>query len=557
MGQRDRGEPTARVADGIRELERGRACYRQAAWADAYQSLSAADQAAPLGGDDLELLAMAAYLIGQDEDYLTALDRAHQAHLNAGQGLRAVRCAFWLGLRFLFRGETGRATGWLARAQRLLEGETHECAERGYLLLPIVEQQLAAGHFEAAFATAADAAEIGERCGDVDLIACTRHQQGRIRIRQGQVEEGLALLDEVMVAVTAGELSSLVTGLMYCSVIQACQEVYAFGRAREWTAALAEWCEEQPEMVAFTGVCRVHRAEIMQLCGAWQGAIEEAQRARERAQGVDRRATAAALYQQAEVHRLRGEFAAAEEAYKSASRWGLEPQPGLALLRLAQGRADAAVAAIRRAMSATADPLQRTKLLPAHVEIMLAANDIQEARGACHELEEIAGSFATGVLSAMAGYARGAVELAEGAPQAALGSLRCAFEVWQEVEAPYAAARVRVLIGLACRALGDDDGGGLELDAARAVFEQLGAAPDLARIDALIHGASPVHRHGLSRRELQVLRLVAAGKTNKAIAAELCLSEKTIDRHVSNIFAKLDVASRAAATAFAYRHKLI
>ena len=371
------------------------------------------------------------------------------------------------------------------------------------------------------------AAEIGERCGDADLIACARHDQGRIRIQQGQVEKGLALLDEVMVAVTAGELSSLVTGLMYCSVIQACQEVYAFGRAREWTAALAQWCEEQPEMVAFTGVCRVHRAEIMQLRGAWQEAIEEAQRARERAQGVGRQAAAAALYQQAEVHRLRGEFAAAEEAYRSASQWGLEPQPGLALLRLAQGRTDAAVAAIRRAVGATADRLQRTKLLPAHIEIALAVGNIRKRAAPATSWRRSPASFDTGVLGAMAAHARGAVELAEGDPHAALGSLRRAFEVWQQVEAPYAAARVRVLIGLACRALGDDDGGGLELDAARAVFEQLGAAPDLARIDALIQGASSVHRHGLTPRELQVLRQVAAGKTNKAIAAELCLSEKT------------------------------
>jgi DNA-binding CsgD family transcriptional regulator len=439
----------------------------------------------------------------------------------------------------------------------LLEHEEHECAEQGYLLLPVVEQQLAAGDCEAAYATAASAAAIGDRCGDADLIACARHDQGRIRIQQGQVEKGLALLDEVMVAVTAGELSSVVTGLMYCSVIQACQEVYAFGRAREWTAALAQWCEEQPEMVAFTGVCRVHRAEIMQLSGAWQDAIEEAQRVREHAQGVSRQTAAAALYQQAEVHRLRGEFAAAEEAYRSASQWGLEPQPGLALLRLAQGRTDAAVAAIRRALSAAADPLQRTKLLPARIEIMLAAGDVQDARTACRELEEITARLDAAVLGAMAAHARGALELAEGDAHAALGSLRRAFEVWQQIEAPYVAARVRVLIGLACRTLGDHDGGGLELDAARAVFEQLGAAPDLARIESLIRGAPSGRSHGLTPRELQVLRLVAAGKTNKAIAAELFLSEKTVDRHVSNIFVKFDVPSRAAATAFAYRHKLI
>ena len=366
--------------DAPDELRRGRECYARRAWADAYRSLSLADHVARLEAQDLELLAMSAYLIGRDDDYLRALERAHYAHLDARERLGAVRCAFWLWLRLIFRGETGRATGWLARAQRLLEPEEPDCAERGYLLLAAVEQHLAAGDCEAAYAAAAAAIEIGERCGEADLIACARHDQGRIRLQQGQVERGLALLDEVMVAATAGELSSIVTGLMYCSVIQACQEVYAFGRAREWTAALAQWCEDQPEMVAFTGVCRVHRAEIMQLQGAWQDAIEEARRARERSQGVSQQAAAAACYQQAEVHRLRGEFAAAEEAYRSASQWGSEPQPGLALLRVAQGRSDAAAAAIRRALSATSDRLKRTQLLPAYVEIMLAVGDVPEAR---------------------------------------------------------------------------------------------------------------------------------------------------------------------------------
>jgi len=539
------------------ELERGREWYAQRRWADAYDSLARADQATPLVGKDLELLAMAVYLIGRDEDYLSALERAHQAYLDAGEGVRAVRCAFWLGLRLLFRKETGRATGWLARAQRLLERETHECAERGYLLLPVVEQQLAVGDYEPAYATAASAVEIGECCGDPDLIACARHQQGRIRLRQGQVERGLALLDEVMVAVSAAELSPLVTGLMYCSVIQACQEVYAFGRAGEWTAALARWCEEQPEMVAFTGVCRVHRAEIMQLRGAWQEAIEEAQRAAERSQGVDRHASAAAFYQQAEVYRLRGEFAAAEEAYRSASQWGFEPQPGLALMRVAQGRDDAAAAAIRRSVSATTHRLQRARLLPAYVEIMLAIGDIQEARGAGNELEEIAETFQTEVLRAMAAQAQGAIDLAEGNTRTALGPLRRTLELWRQVEAPYEAACVRALMGMACRSLGDEEAAELEFGAARAVFEQLGAGPGLARPHVLAERAAPDHHHGLTPRELQVLRLVATGKTNKTIATELFLRERMIDRHVSNIFTKLDVPSRAAATAYAYAHKLI
>ena len=547
-----------RIASGCDHLECGRKHYELRAWADAYNALSLADhETSSLGAEDLERLALAAYLVGRDDEYLRTLERAHNAHVNAGQFAPAVRCAFWLGFRLLMRGEMGRATGWFARAQRLLERDARECAERGYLLLPVVEQRLDSGDLETAYALAADATAIGERCGDSDLIAFARHQQGRIRLQQGQLEAGLALLDETMIAVTAGQLSPLVTGLMYCSVIASCQQVYAIERSREWTAALAHWCEGQPDMVAFSGVCRVHRAEIMQLQGAWPDAIEEARRAGARAQGIDRRAAAAALYQEAEVHRLRGEFAAAEEAYRGASRLGLEPQPGLALLRLVQGRSDAAATAIRRIANTTVDPLKRMSLLPAYVEIMLAVGEVADARKACRELEEVARSFDTGVPRAIAAYACGAVALAEGDAQAALESLRRAFEAWQRIEAPYAAARVRVLIGLACRTIGDEDSAGLEIDAARSVFERLGAMPDLARIDSVMKPSYPSRAHGLTPRELQVLRLVSAGKTNKAVASELSLSEKTIDRHVSSIFSKLDVSTRSAATAFAYEHKLI
>jgi DNA-binding CsgD family transcriptional regulator len=375
-------------------------------------------------------------------------------------------------------------------------------------------------------------------------------------LQQFQVETGLTLLDETMIAATAGQLSPLVTGLMYCSVIAACQQVYAIDRSREWTTALAGWCDEQPDMVAFAGVCRVHRAEILQLQGAWLDAVEEARRAGERSRGIDRRASAAAFYQQAEVHRLTGDFTLAEDAYRSASHLGLEPQPGLALLRLVQGRTSAAVAAIRRTAASTTDRLKRMSLLPAHVEISLAAGDVEDARSICRELEEIARSLDTGVPGAMAAHASGAVALAEGDAPGALRSLRRAFEVWQQIEAPYAAARVRVLIARCCRVLGDDDGADLEIEAARAVFARLGAAPDLARLESRERAVSG-HPHGLTPRELQVLRLVAAGETNKTIAGRLALSEKTIDRHVSNILNKLDVSSRTAATALAFRRKLL
>jgi DNA-binding CsgD family transcriptional regulator len=546
------------VVDAIDELGRGRESYARRAWMDAYRSLSRADQASPLGAEDLELLATSAFMLGRDDDCLSSLERAHHAYLDAGEAMRAVRCAFWLVINLALGGEMSRATGWLGRAQRLVERDGGDCVERGYLLVPIMLRHEAAGDWEAAYAAAADAAEIGERFGDADLLALAIHEQGCALIQQERVEEGLGLLDEAMVAVIAGELSPIVTGIVYCSVIMGCQEVYALRRAQEWTVALTRWCEEQPAMVAFSGRCLVHRAEIMELHGAWREALEEARRAHQRCvQGKNQSAAAQAFYRQAEVHRLQGRFSAAEEAYRDASRCGCEPQPGLALLRLAQGNDDAAAAAIRRAVGETTEPLKRARLLPAYVEIMLAVGDVQEAHNACRELEEISARYESGMLGAMSAHAEGAVDLAQGDTRAALLALRHAWQMWQELEVPYEAARVRVLLGLACRTLGDDDTAALELEAARDVFARLGAAPDLARADSLTRRAASVDARGLTPRELQVLRLLAAGRTNKAIAAELVLSERTVDRHVSNIFTKLGVSSRTAATAYAYKQQLL
>jgi DNA-binding CsgD family transcriptional regulator len=548
------------VVDASAELERGHASYAGRAWRDAYASLSHADETAPLGAEDLELLATSAYMIGRDDDYLSSLERAHHGYLDAGMALRAVRCAFWLGINLALRGETGRATGWFGRAQRLVDREERECPERGYLLLPIALQQVAAGDWEAAYATAADAAEIGERFGDPDLFALAAHEQGHSLVRLGRLEEGLALLDEAMVAVTVGELSPIVTGLVYCGVIAYCHELYEPRRAQEWTAALTRWCDQQPEMVPYTGQCLVHRAEIMQLHGAWGDALEEARRAGRRfaeRMKMNQLAAAHAFYLEAEVHRLLGQFAAAETAYREASRCGWEPQPGLALLRLAQGNGDAAAAAIRRVVGESAEGVQRARLLPAYVEIMLAVGDTREARGASRELEEVAAGHESDMLDAMGAHTRGAVDLAEADARTALVALRRSWQLWRSLEAPYEAARVRVTIGLACRALGDEDTAALELGAARGVFAELGAAPDLAHVDSLTPGVAPGDAHGLTPRELEVLRLVAAGATNKDIAAELVLSERTVERHLSNIFTKLRVSSRAAATAYAYRHQLV
>ena len=539
-------------------LERGRAAHAGRAWEHARASLVRADSERPLGADDLELLATAAYMVGLMDDFLGVLERAHHGHVAAGKPLRATRCAFFLGVNLAMRGDMGHAAGWFSRAQRLVEREGRDCVESGYLLMPVAMQNEAAGNYEAAFAAAAAAAEVAERFRDADLFSLAVHTQGLILIKQGQVAQGMALLDEAMLAASAGELSPIITGVVYCGVIAGCEEAYEVRRAREWTDALSRWCEEQPEMVAFSGRCRAHRSEIMQLDGAWADALDEARRARDRAERAMSPAGAGhALYLQGEILRLQGDFVAAEEAFREANRFGREPQPGLALLRLAQGDPEAAAAAVRRALGETVEPLRRARILPATAEIMLAVGNDTEARRAADELATVASSHGSVMLRAIVEHARGAVELAEGDAAGALVSLRGALKTWQELGAPYETARTRVLVGRACRALGDDDTAALELEAAGDVFTRLGAAPDAAMVASLTRRGAPRDPHGLTERELEVLRLVAAGKSNRQIASTLVVSEHTVARHVQNILAKLRVSSRTAATSFAFEHRLL
>lgn len=539
-------------------LERGRQAYSTFAWTDAYESLSRADQAEPLAGEDLELLATSVYMLGREDEWMQVLERACQGYSDAGILLPAARCAFWIGMQFAIRGEMGPASGWLGRAQRLVERDGSECVEQAYMLLPVAFQHEAAGDYEGAAATAAAAAEAGERFGDADLFALAVHAQGDMVVRDGRVREGLALLDEAMVAVTAGGVSPIVTGIVYCGVILACEAVYEVRRAQEWTAALTRWCGQQSDLVAFTGRCLVHRAQLMQLHGAWPAALEEAERAGRRfKQAMNQGAAAKGCYLRGEVHRLRGELTQAEDAYREASQHGFDAQPGWALLQLARGNAPAAAAAIRRVLGETTEPLRRAGLLPACVAILVSVGDVDEARGACKELGELAEEYESALLQAMAAQALGTVELAAGDPGSALVSLRQALRAWLELEAPHEAACTRVLLGQACQALGDQDAFALELEAARSVFAELGAAPDLARVDTLTGGVDTDARHGLTTRELEVLRLVATGKSNREIAGSLVISEHTVARHVQNIFTKLGVPSRTAAGAFAFEHDLV
>jgi DNA-binding CsgD family transcriptional regulator len=520
-------------------------------WRHTYDALSADDHTTPLGPVELERLAMAAYFIGKDVEALDVLARTHQAFLTGGDAPRATRTAFWLAFILLGRGENARAAGWLARARRLLEGRD-ECVERGYLLLPVGLQHIRGRELAAAAAAFAEAAEIGERFGEPDLVNLARQGHGRTLIALGDTAKGVALLDEVMIAVTSGELSPIVSGTIYCSVISACFDMFDIRRAQEWTEALNHWCASQPDLVPYRGECLIQRAEIMRLHGVWPDALEEARRACEcLAQTSAHPALGGAFYQVAELHRLRGEFAEAEDAYAAASHEGRTPH-----LRLAQGRSDAAKAAISRAVEEARDRRTRSRLLAASIEILLAAGDVAPARAAADELSTIAAAVETPFLRAISAHGSGAVLLAEGKARNALTSLRDAWTLWRDLGTPYEAARTTALIALACRELGDADSAHMEFAAAARAFRQLGAAADLARVEALSSSESGGTAGQLTAREVQVLKLVASGRTNRAIADELHISEKTVARHVSNIFTKLDLSSRAAATAYAFKHHL-
>jgi DNA-binding NarL/FixJ family response regulator len=546
----DRVEPSP---SDIRE--RGRDCYQRRRWADAFAALSRADQIEPLAAADLWLLAWSAHLSGRDEDFARTMSRAYRAYLDAAEPLTAAQCAGWLGTILGIGGEAGPATGWLSRAQRLVEREGIDCPERGFLLLTTAFEHADAGELDAMLDAATQAFEIAERFGEANIAAIALVLQGRARLARGEIKAGLAMLDEAMVSVTNDELLPAVTGLAYCNVIEGCQEVYDLRRSQEWTAALTRWCDGQPDLVPYVGQCLVHRSEILQLRGDWPGALEEAARACVRL--AERPAAANAYIQLAELHRLRGEFSEAERAYQQAGEFGREPPPGLALLRLAEGRVKIAGAAIGRMLAEAPDRLSRCKMLLAYVEIMLAANEVQAARGAADELSEVAETLEAPFLRASAGHALGAVSLAEGDHAAALPLLRRAVLVWGQMDAPYEVARVRVLVGLACRALGDADSAEIELRAASQIFQQLGAAPDVDRVRRLAGLGEPRSAGELTAREVQVLSLVATGRTNREISSSLVISEHTVARHLQNIFRKLGVSSRTAATAYALDHSLI
>ena len=528
-------------------LVSARSAFADRRWLTAFDAFVAAEELAPLAPDDLDRHAQCAHLLHRFDDYFALHELAYHRRLAADDRHGAAMSAMWIGTQRMHDGEPALGSGWLQRAARLATADPPDAHALGYLAIGQTFVAEAAGELERAIDLAEQAVATAHRLGDDDLAALALHRQGLVLIAAGRTDEGCGLLDEAMVVTTAHAVSPMITGIVYCGVITGCWSVYDLDRADQWTDALAGWCDSQPQLGSFVGECRVRRAELQQLHGDWDAArgslvgVES---------GVDRRSAALAMYVRGELDRLRGRYDAAEKAFDAAARLGREPQPGLALLRCARGSTQAAAAMLRRSLTELRDPGLRVAVLAASVEVFLAVGDDDAATAAVEELGRLAGRSTRDVALAMADQARARLLVGTGHPARAGEPARAALKTWLRVGVPYEEAVTRILLAQACRALGDVDSAVREQRTGRDILEGLGAQPDLDVLDR--HA-----RHALSVREVEVLRLVATGATNRAIAAELVLSERTVDRHVSNIFTKLGVTSRSAATARAGQWQLL
>lgn len=542
----------------LETIQAARDAYQQSAWADATELFLVADAAAELGIGDLEALVWAAGISAQDRVMLAALERLYAHHAANNDHEECARAAFWCGLRNMLIGEVGLGAGWLQRAAKHAEQTSPDCVQRGYLLLPQVYMHRGKGAYEAAIEVADQAIAIGEKGSEPDLIAMAGSVKGGILFRLGRIEEGYIPIDEAMLLANSQRLSPVVSGVVYCEIVASCCRVLEMVRAREWTAILTDWCRRNPQAKAFNGVCQVHRAEVLQLEGNWSEAFAEAEHAGRGLTGTtEQTAMANAAYRRGEILRLRGQFEKSDAEYRLAGEIGIDPQPGLALLRLAQGRREEAGAAIGRALETDGDISRKAALLPAAIEVFIACGDLDMAERLCGELSGIAKVFGTEILARVADQGHGSLALARAGYGDAVAALTGARIYWSEFGAPYLAARLRVDIARAYAGLGDREGAEREFGTAEKVFQTLGAAPDLARIHEIRAGPQAKGLGKLTIRERQVLSLVAGGGTNREIADELGLSPKTVNRHVENIFGKLGVSSRAAAVARALKAQSI
>jgi DNA-binding CsgD family transcriptional regulator len=490
--------------------------------------------------DDLAAHADAVWWLGRIEDALRLGAAAYNAFVADSRPVEAAMSAINLGIFYFSRGDEQQATGWLGRAGRLA-GDMDECPMHGHLLqFTEVEANLMAGRPAAALDAARRVQGLGHRFADSALVAAGLHGEGRALIQSGQVVDGLALLDEAMVTVLDGQVTPFLSGALYCHTIAACHAVADVRRMAHWTDITEQWLATFPAAVVLEGLCGVHRAQLHLLHGEWN---EAERRALPIAKEFDAHRVdyaAEAWYVVAEVRRLRGDPTAAE-AYAEAHSRGRDPQPGRALLRLQEGDAKGAATSVRSALVAAGnDPLRRAPICAAAVEIAVATDRLEDAAEAESELAATAAKYATSGLEASAAASRGAVLLAEGQADQALPVLRDACQRWHELGAVYDAACACFRLVEAYRALGDEVSAAEELAKAQSTFERLGA-----------HRPAPETPNGLSRRECEVLALIADGCSNRQIGEKLYISDRTVARHLTNIFHKIGVTSRTQAARYA------
>ncbi|MEI5585278.1 MULTISPECIES: LuxR C-terminal-related transcriptional regulator [unclassified Agromyces] len=534
-------------------LDAGRTAMAERRWAAAYEDLSRADAGEGLAPADLESLAMAAFLRGEAQAAVDALERAHARLLADGDLEGAARTAARLALYQIELGDLSHNFEWVPKGLRLAAGMAEPSAVTGAVQLPPAVAQLASGDPAGARGRFRAIGGIADRFRDPDLAALAAFGEGMCLLELEEDAEAFSRLDDAVAAVTAGGISPVSSGIILCTVVGSAHQAFDLERATAWTTVLERWCRGQPELVAYRGQAHALRAAILTLHGAWDEAWAEAELALSRFRAGDYRAAFGAPYRFGELQRLRGAFHSASESYRRAGESAWDPQPGLALLHLAEGKVRQARDEIRRTATA-ADPFARRHLLPAVVDIEATAGGVAEARRALTELRLLAGRHPTAMSAVVIAFAEATVLLAEGDAAGAVTAGRSAADAWKALGVPYETARSRVLAGRALQAVGEPAAARSEFDAARAILLELGAHPDL---EALPTGTGERHGSVLTDRELEVLRLVSTGLTNRAIAARLSLSEKTVARHLSNIFGKLGLSTRAAATAYAYENGLV
>lgn len=528
------------------------AAARRGEWSDAYDALVVVDEDS-LDAEHLEAKADAAWWTSRLPESMRVRAVAYKAYADRGDDHRAAYNAWFLSFDLALKGERAQAAAWLARARRHVE-EDPDCYERGLIAIRESDAAHAKGDLDEALRFAEQARTVAAACESVDLAALAMQSLGALRIESGDAGEGTRLLDEAMSSVVAGETSPMVTGWIYCNVMGACIRIADLRRAGEWAEAARRWTESLQASTPYHGLCRIYRVEVSALRGELENAEGEAERAGEELLAYEPSVAGFAFAALGEIRRRRGDLAGAEDALLRAHELGHDPQPSLALIRLALGKPNVAATSLLSALHESNDrSLARARTLAACTDVMLAAGDEAAARRAVALLRDIADDG--GVLDAYAHLAEGTFWLAT-ADEAAAESLKRAFRLWQDLKMPYEAARTRMLLGDALKASGDDEGAALEWKAAAASFERLGAVLDAE--DATMRLMPKKDRpDGLTDREVEVLRLVAAGKTNKQIASMLVISEHTVGRHVQNIFGKLGVSTRAAATAYAFEHHLV